>query len=375
MPVKKSAMTDIPNLQIQFSEIKKAYQSIKKKCENKVESWFWAADTLHNLEPFYFEEHRYKKAKKLKEEPQDKSNKYHYGLNHLNEVILIRQYTGLKRELYYETFYLRTSDKIETYHFDYWEDKKLDNLTIYHYDDARLTHHVQITENGWYAYDYHYDQDKLTKKLMKTSPEADYIPEDRTFEYRYDQFGVLNTITEGEHFYYKKAAKKITFQQLTDLVTEKLFEVIRENLLELKPKEELFCIYLNYGNEAFFPPSLAMGTEEERKKWLTEHGKRAKWLMWSPADYRIDHELEMDQESSNLFELYNQETEMQQKYSLAKKAIAEVALRLKGCLQEFKLHQTPDFVIVASDYEMTDLKKNFKLINPELFEQFKKELP
>lgn len=67
-------MTDIPNLQIQFSEIKKAYQSIKKETENQVESWFWAADTLHSLEPFYFEEHRYKKAKKLKEEPTDKSN-------------------------------------------------------------------------------------------------------------------------------------------------------------------------------------------------------------------------------------------------------------------------------------------------------------
>ena len=97
-------MTDIPNLRIQFSEIQSAYQSIKKETENKVEYWFWAAYTLHSLEPFYFEEHRCKIAKKLKEEPADKSNKYHYGLNHLNEVILIREYTGLKKELYYETF-------------------------------------------------------------------------------------------------------------------------------------------------------------------------------------------------------------------------------------------------------------------------------
>jgi len=368
-------MTDILNLRIQFSEIQSAYQSIKKETENKVESWFWAADTLHSLEPFYFQEHRYKIAKKLKEEPGDKSNKYHYGLNHLNEVILIREYTGLKKELYYETFYLRESDKIETYHFDYWEDKKLHNLTVYHYENARLTHHVQVTENSWHAYDYHYDQDKLTKKLMKTSPEANYVPEDRTFEYSYDEFGILNTIKEGAHFYYRKADKKITFPQLTDLVTEKLFELIRKNLLELEPQEELFCIYLHYGNEAFFPPSLAMGTEEERKKWLTEHGKRAKWVVWNPADYRIDQELEMDQESSNLFELYNQETEMQQKYLLAKKAIVEVAIRLKKNLQEFKLCKTSDFVIVASDYEMADLKKNFKLINPEQFEQFKNKLP
>lgn len=368
-------MTDIPNLQIQFSEIKKAYQSIKKETENQVESWFWAADTLHSLEPFYFEEHRYKKAKKLKEEPADKSNKYHYGLNHLNEVILIRQYTGLKREVYYETFYHRESNKIETYHFDYWEDKKLHNLTVYYYEDTQLRHHVQLTEDGWHTCDYYYDQGKLTKKLMKTSPEADYVPEDRTFEYNYDQFGILSQINEGTHFHYRKADQKITFPQLTDLVIEKLFELIKKNLLELKPQEELFCIYLNYGNQALFPPSLAMGTEEERKKWLTEHGKRAKWLIWNPSDYRIDHELEMDQESRNLFELYNQETEMQNKSSLAKKAIAGVAMRLKGCLQEFNIRQTPDFVIVASDYEMADLKKNFKLINPERFEQFKNEIP
>lgn len=368
-------MTDIPNLQLQFKEIKKAYQSIKEETESKVESWFWAADMLHSLEPFYFEENRYKKAKQLKEEPADKSNKYHYGLNHLNEVILIRQYTGLKREIYYETFYLRESDKIETYHFDYWEDKKLHNITVYHYHDAQLTRHVQIAEDNWHTYDYHYDQDKLTKKLMKTAPQGDYIPDDRTFEYEYDQLGILSGIKEGTHFYYKKADKKITFPQLTDLVTEKLFELIRKNLLELKPQDELFCIYLNYGNEELFPPSLAMGTEEERKKWSVEHGKRAKWVVWSPADYRINHELEMDQESSNLFELYNQETEMQHKHSSAKKAIVEVALRLKAQLPDFKLHQTSDFVIVAADYEMADLKKNFKLINPELFEQFKNDLP
>lgn len=366
-------MTD--NLQIRFYEIEKAYQGIKNETERKVESWFWAADSLHSLEPFYFEEQRYKKARRLKEAPHDKTNKYHYGVNHLNEVILIRQYTGLKRELYYETFYVRESDKIETYHFDYWEDKKLHNLTVFHYDAGQLTRYVQITENGWHTCDYHYEDDKLKKKLMKTSSQGDYIPEDRTFEYSYDQFGILNAINEGEHFYYRKPDKKISFPQLTERVAEKLFEVIRKNLSELEPKEELFCIYLSYGNEALFPPSLAIGTEEERQKWSAEHGKRSKWVIWNPADYRLAHELETDPENNNLFELYNQETEMLEKYSTAKKAIVEVAIRLKKNLTEFKLTKTPDFVVVAADYEMAELKKNFKLINPELFEQFKNQLP
>lgn len=83
----------------------------------------------------------------------------------------------------------------------------------------------------------------------------------------------------------------------------------------------------------------------------------------------------MDQETKNFFDFYNQETEMRQKYTLAKKAILNVVLKLKAGLNELKLNKTSDFVIVAADYEQADLKKNFKILNPELFEQFKKDLP
>ena len=52
-----------------------------------------------------------------------------------------------------------------------------------------------------------------------------------------------------------------------------------------------------------------------------------------------------------------------------------MVVKLKAVLNEFKLNKTSDFVIVAADVEQADLKKNFKILNPELFEKFKKDLP
>ncbi|WP_256444533.1 hypothetical protein [Tenacibaculum finnmarkense] len=44
-------------------------------------------------------------------------------------------------------------------------------------------------------------------------------------------------------------------------------------------------------------------------------------------------------------------------------------------MSKLDLNITDDFVIVASDYEQMDLKKNFKKINPEKFSKFKEYLP
>ncbi len=54
--------------------------------------------------------------------------------------------------------------------------------------------------------------------------------------------------------------------------------------------------------------------------------------------------------------------------------LVECCKKLKESIHEFDLNRTDDFVIIASDYEQGDLKKNFKLINPEIFDKFQNKL-
>lgn len=158
------------------------------------------------------------------------------------------------------------------------------------------------------------------------------------------------------------------------MAEERLFTVLRQNIYQHAIQEELYCLYICYGNDKLFPPAIAYGTKAEKDFWQAR-GTKAKWIIWNPADYQYNMEVSMDEETENFFDFYNQETEMQQKFAVAKKAILNVTMKLKDSLNEFKLNKTSDFVIIAADYEQADLKKNFKIVNPELFEQFRNDLP
>ncbi len=122
------------------------------------------------------------------------------------------------------------------------------------------------------------------------------------------------------------------------------------------------------------PPSIGYGTETDRQEWMHKKGNEAKWIIWNPIDYSHSSEIELDEESENLFELFNQETSLNNKENYVIKMIVECSKKLKEILPEFGFIKTDDFVVVASDYEQSDLKKNFKLINPELFNEYKKKL-
>ena len=49
----------------------------------------------------------------------------------------------------------------------------------------------------------------------------------------------------------------------------------------------------------------------------------------------------------------------------------ECAKQLKADIGELGLDVSEDFALVASDYDLGDLRKNFKAINPELVSAYK----
>ena len=82
-------------------------------------------------------------------------------------------------------------------------------------------------------------------------------------------------------------------------------------------------------------------------------------------------EVEVDYETAKIFDLFNQETQLNDKYAQAKKLIWECVKQLKADLGEFALDMTEDFTITATDCDLGNLQKNFIAINPELVSTYK----
>ena len=368
-------MREIADLKIKIEHFTKAdFEQLKSETESQVATWFWATSDLYNPEPFHYESNNWARGRKLKEEPEKKAQHHHYGLNAQGEIIVERQYTSFE-SYFYELFFIRTHDTITRYRFSY-DEKEIEQISRFYFQQDQLTQHITVADNQCkcdYA-TYHYDShQKLIEK--KCHLEFEDFETDRNHEYKYDQFGLLETITENqESVIYQKPDKSISFKQLTVMAEERLFTVLRQNIHQHAVQEELYCLYICYGNADSFPPGIAYGTKAEKDHWQAQEIKM-KWIVWNPADYQFNMDVKMDKETKNFFSFYNQETEMQQKQAVAKKTILNVTMKLKACLNEFKLNKTNDFVIIAADNEQADLKKNFKVMNPELFEQFKKDLP
>lgn len=365
-------MKHIEELKQLFNKAQNDYQTLKSNIESQVVRWFWASNTMFRLNPFWFEENRYSKGKILKEEPT-KNRQYavQYGVNAANEIIVARGMTSFKDNSY-ETFYFRSQNEILSYHFDYGNDKELINIKKFLYENNHLTEiYSFFEENGYWIEHFIYENDKLIRKEWQG---VDNYGENfnRTMNYDYDEIGQLKTIREGDYIWYQKPQKGLSYKKLTELVQEKLLALLKQNIKNHAPSEKLYCINLSYFSQNIIPPQIGFGTQSDREQWTEDESHSD--IIWNVADYSHWVEIDTDDETANLFDLFNQQTELNEKYSTATKVIVECAKALKQDLQEFNLNKTEDFVIVAGYFDQSDFKKNFKAINPEKMNEFKKIL-
>ena len=342
-----------------YDQAQANYPTLKAQIEAQVVRWFWAAGGvgLFSLEPFYFEQNHFSKSKILKDAPEDADNKYQYGVNANDEIIVERSYTEFKGE-YYETFYFREENKIVSYHFEHSVEKECINTMIFIYKDGLLQSiHSAYDNNAWSERTMYYEREKLIRQEEKG---LDYYsnPIDNTLLYTYDMLGKLNSVTSGTGYIrYQKKDKKISYKALSGKAMERYYALLVAAIKAYSVKEPLYCINLSFDYENILPTSIGFGTESERQEWKKTYGKRVDGLLWNTADYAHTVEIETDNEDTTLFDLFNQETEMQEKSSAATKLLVACAKRLKEEWASLGIPSTDDFVVVVSDIEESFLKK------------------
>ena len=341
-----------------YDQAQADYPKLKAQIEAQVVRWFWAAGGvgLFSLEPFYFEKNRFSKSKILKDAPEDSDNKYQYGVNDKDEIIVERRYTEFKGQCY-ETFYFREENKIVSYHFEHSVEKECINTMIFIYKDGLLQSiHSAYDNNAWREKTMYYEGDKLIRQEEKG---LDYYlkPIDNTLLYTYDMLGKLNSITSGTGYVcYQKKDKKISYKALSEKATERYYALLVPTIKAYPVKEPLYCINLSFDYQNILPTRIGFGTESERQEYQ-KYGKEAKHYLWNTAEYAHTIDIEPNEEDAALFDLFNQETEMQEKSSAATKLLVACAKRLKEEWASIGIPSTDDFVVVVSDEEESFLKK------------------
>ena len=341
-----------------YDQAQANYPALKAQIEAQVVRWFWASGGVgyFSLEPFYFEQNRFSKSKILKDAPEDSDNKYQYGVNDKDEIIVERRYTEFKGQCY-ETFYFREDSQIISYRFEYSEEKECDNVKIFIYKDGLLQYIYSAFEEHYLEETMYYKGNKLIRRKTKG---LDYYsnPIDNTLLYTYDVLGELNSITnETGYVYYQKKDKKISYKALSERVAERFYALLIPAIKAYPIPEPLYCLNIAFDYQYIMPPIIGFGTESKRLEWKESYGKRADGLLWNTADYAHTVEIETDNEDTALFELFNQETEMQEKNSAATKLLVTCAKRLKEEWASLGIPSTDDFVVVVSDEEESFLKK------------------
>ena len=341
-----------------YDQAQADYPKLKAQIEAQVVRWFWTAGGVgyFSLEPFYFEQNRFSKSKILKDAPEDSDNKYQYGVNEKDEIIVERSYTEFKGQCY-ETFYFREENKIVSYHFEHSVEKECINTMIFIYKDGLLQSiHSAYDNNAWREKTMYYEGDKLIRQEEKG---LDYYsnPIDNTLLYTYDMLGKLNSITnETGYVYYQKKDKKVSYKALSEKAAERYYALLVPALKAYPVKEPLYCINLSFDYQNILPTRIGFGTESERQEYQ-KYGKEAKHYLWNTAEYAHIIDIEPNEEDAALFDLFNQETEMQEKSSAATKLLVACAKRLKEEWASLGIPSANDFVVVVSDEEESFLKK------------------
>ena len=342
-----------------YDQAQANYPELKAQIEAQIVRWFWASGGvgLFSLEPFYFEQNRFPKSKILKEAPKDTDNKYQYGVNGKDEIIVAHSYIGCEGD-YYEEFYFREEKQIISYHFDFAPEKECINTRIFIYKDGLLQSiHSAYDNNTWSERTMFYEGDKLIRQEEKG---LDYYlkPIDNTLLYTYDILGELNSISSGTGYvYYQKKDKKISYKKLSERVAERFYALLIPAIKAYPIPEPLYCLNIAFDYQYIMPPTIGFGTESERLEWKESYGKRADSLLWNTAEYAHTIDIEPNEEDAALFDLFNQETEMQEKSSAATKLLVACAKRLKEEWVSLGIPSTDDFVVVVSDEEEFFFKK------------------
>lgn len=390
----------------QFETAETQYAELKQQAQAQVVNWRWATDSMFDIEPYFNEAHRTPKGKWLDHQPETFNQEYCYGYDAHDRVVAERSnhivFPFSEAPCFKERFLFYKEQVVENYYFDYatpQHPEKLIRLLQHHYTDGLLTCTYSTNKSskriGTLIERYFYENRLLARKeqhqeVYEPASNEEKEVYEETLLYHHELDGTLKLIeTSTGYVYYQKKTKGMSLKKLSELAQDKTVEeiikAIQARQADGDHNEPVYALFLMYGSgdEAVPPPMLYLAKDSYRQARLLDDDSEN---IWNPNEFEgygaddmmFDYQ-ELDKDSLKLFDLLNQELEMQNSETPFYKYVTQVGKRLKEIIEEnsqsLNLQITPDFVVAPTHYEGHDLKKNLKAINPEQFKLLKKTLP
>lgn len=226
-------------------------------------------------------------------------------------------------------------------------------------------HHPHGATGGWLRETYEYDDAGRVREVDRVRDNGRRVKRSRLVA-RHDDDSELLTLTavddEESTLVYRRSPPGAA-KAAQKLVTHELPARIRAWAARMAPDEPVYCLAILYAPDGVgFVPSLGLGTEAERRRWLAA-GERE--LIWSPPEYRIfdpePAELAGDDEFAHACQVLAQEWEATHDERQPRALImrAAKALDLEG------VRQTEPFAVFAVDDELADLERNLEALVPK----------
>lgn len=363
-------------LEKRFDAEENAYRHLRKSCETKVVQWehwdkfYWHWDPVEQMtyQDEWWKKHPPKRTSKGKAVSKREAL-YSYGYDANGRVVIVTSAlpSAPLSEVEYEFIRYSGNTLISSKFFG----DQLMEVSTAKMEGYRATRVENIggqSGEGWHTIEWREEQ--VSRMLFGELGEPPWQEE------RYSKTGKLI----GRYDLPRKLRlpKGVNVQALARTIREHLMRVVPKIVAKAAIKRPVYCLTLAYDGEGngVVPPSLAIGLDSERKKWIRTKGKAAKEFIWNPAEFRIYETektvLPTDKKFEQACDWYNQLLEKKGSEKPARDLLNQVATDLAKLNWKGKLNTTEDFIVFAVDYEGADLKQNVKAsVAPKLLAKFK----
>ena len=325
-----------------------AYEAIRDAVMPKVVRWEYF------LEPAW----HWRPDQSLSHQPATKKNaRYGYGYDRSNQVIVMLSYRTGGPSL--EEFLRYSNDRIESSEFFKGLIREVQTGFL---KNGRVVRIEEAGRNGSCIETVEWEGGRATRmqtqyKDEKFAREFVYDAQSKSFEAKFviKPDGTRRPIDQP-------LPEGVTMKSLAATIRKHLVKGVGEVVARSKIKEPIYCVVLVYSGEGnpVFPPTIAIGLESERQKWLKKHGEDAKEMIWNPEEFSHRGEEIDDEDYEQACEWHSDAMEERTSDAAAVKLINEIAADVGKLNWKRLARVTGDFVVFAVDLEGTDLQKNMK---------------
>lgn len=380
----KSLQTEVARLQTEVRRLntEQAYANLRDTCYPQVVEWRWATWMMLDLEPYYSETYRFSRNRWMKKAPTTPTHHVEHGLDRHGNIVLMRWKQKFSSGIRGDEVFVANGDGWTTVvkYADSMTQFRSGSIEWAHFGKfagERISQHFIISNWVWAATEYFYTGQRLSQAFEFSEDRNLRRQTASRFEYRHDDVGRLIEVIHSDCDWetavpggnrttiWRRPPKGETVSSLSVLLQKALFDEARTILEGLKLKEPAYCVLLVYDAENdFFPPSIAVGLDSERQRFVQEHARSAAEYIWNPAEFQNFNLSSLEfkvPETLRACELLNQLLQAKDSGAPAKKLLNTVASELMRVNWQSILPTTDDFAIVAVDLEgQGDLARNAK---------------